>query len=253
MEIARAVLHNAKVIIFDEPTATLTPEEKKYFFDLVRELKQRGVSIIFISHALEEALADRRPHHRAARRRACRHGRHREVRSRTHRPRDGRPRPVATTLWQAQGDRAPGRRAKVLSVQNLSMGRSCRNNSFSVFAGQITGIFGLVGSGRTETVKVVSGVLKRDFFHGGEMLLRGRPVRYRVPRPAVRDGIVYVTEDRKVEGFFETMSIAENIYLGLLAKLGRRDRCLSAGKPRCGGDGMDRGAQHQARSATTRR
>ena len=61
VEIARAVLHDAKVIIFDEPTATLTPEEKKYFFDLVRDLKRRGVSIVFISHALEEALilADR--------------------------------------------------------------------------------------------------------------------------------------------------------------------------------------------------
>ena len=83
-----------------------------------------------------------------------------------------------------------------------------RNNSFSVFAGQITGVFGLVGSGRTETFKVVAGVLKRDFFHGGEILLDDKPVRYRVPAPAVRDGIVYVTEDRKVEGFFETMSIA---------------------------------------------
>ena len=61
VEIARAVLHKAKVIIFDEPTASLTPEEKKYFFDLVRDLKKRGVSIVFISHALEEALllADR--------------------------------------------------------------------------------------------------------------------------------------------------------------------------------------------------
>src|SRR5581483_3706320 len=61
VEIARAVLHNAKVIVFDEPTAALTPEERKYFFDLVRDLKKRGVSIVFISHALEEALilADR--------------------------------------------------------------------------------------------------------------------------------------------------------------------------------------------------
>jgi simple sugar transport system ATP-binding protein len=75
----------------------------------------------------------------------------------------------------------------------------------------------LIGSGRTETAKVVSGVLKRDFFHGGQVRLDGKPVRYRVPRPAVRDGIVYVTEDRKVEGFFETMSIAENIYLGAVA------------------------------------
>jgi simple sugar transport system ATP-binding protein/ribose transport system ATP-binding protein len=63
-------------------------------------------------------------------------------------------------------------------------------------------------------MKVVSGVLKRDFFHGGEVKLDNEPVRYRVPAPAVRDGIVYVTEERKAEGFFETMSIAENIYMG---------------------------------------
>jgi simple sugar transport system ATP-binding protein/ribose transport system ATP-binding protein len=67
-------------------------------------------------------------------------------------------------------------------------------------------------------MKIVSGVLKRDFFHGGEIRLDGRPVRYRTPRPAVVDGIVYVTEDRKVEGFFESMSIAENIQLGRLTK-----------------------------------
>ena len=77
VEIARAVLHKAKVIIFDEPTATLTPEEKKYFFDLVRDLKKRGVSIVFISHALEEALllADRITD--PARRQACRDRRRR--------------------------------------------------------------------------------------------------------------------------------------------------------------------------------
>ena len=85
----------------------------------------------------------------------------------------------------------------MLSVQNLSMGSMVRNTSFSVFAGQITGMFGLIGSGRTETAKIIAGVLKRDMLHGGEIKLDGRPVRYRVPQPAVRDGIVYVTEDRK--------------------------------------------------------
>ena len=93
-----------------------------------------------------------------------------------------------------------------------------KNNSLSVFAGQITGVFGLVGAGRTETFKIVAGVLKRDFVHGGEIFLGERPVRFRVPASAVRAGVAYVTEDRKVEGFFETMSIARNIYLGLLAK-----------------------------------
>jgi len=217
VEIARAVHHNAQVIIFDEPTATLTPEEKHQFFALIARLKLRGVSIIFISHALEEALAiaDRitvmRDGAHVVTDDACNFDRERIVRAM-----------VGRTLTDALYGDDSHRRArpageKILSVQNLSMGNMVRNTSFSVFAGQITGVFGLIGSGRTEAAKVVAGVLKRDLFHGGQVWLRGRQVRYRVPRPAVRDGIIYVTEDRKAEGFFETMSIAENIHLGAIA------------------------------------
>ena len=221
VEIARAVLHNAKVIIFDEPTATLTPEEKKYFFDLVLELKRRGVSVIFISHALEEALqiSDRIT--------VLRDGKHVVTdetrnfdRARIVKAMVGRD--MSQTVYGQRKDTVRPRGERVLSVQNLRMAPMVKNNSFSIFAGQITGIFGLVGAGRTETFKVVSGVLKRDFFHGGEILLHSKPVRFRVPAPAVHAGVAYVTEDRKVEGFFETMSIARNIYMGLLAKLGAK-------------------------------
>mgnify|MGYP001278003928 CR=1 FL=1 len=217
VEIARAVHHNAQVIIFDEPTATLTPEEKHQFFSLVERLKQRGVSIIFISHALEEALAiaDRitimRDGEHVATDAALAFDREKIVRAMVGRT-------LSSEIYGSQeGRRTRPAGDKVLSVQNLSMGSMVRNTSFSIFAGQITGVFGLIGSGRTETAKVVAGVLKRDLFHGGQVRLDGRPVRYRVPRPAVRDGVIYVTEDRKIEGFFETMSIAENIYLGALA------------------------------------
>ncbi len=235
VEIARAVLHNAKVIIFDEPTASLTPEEKKYFFDLMLDLKRRGVSVIFISHVLEEALqiSDRIT--------VLRDGKHvvtddtaRFDRARIVQAMVGRD--LSQTLYgkRKQLARRPGQR--VLSVQNLRMASIVKNTSLSVFAGQITGVFGLVGAGRTETFKVVSGVMKRDFFHGGEVYLHGRPVRYRVPAPAVRDGIAYVTEDRKIEGFFETMSIARNIYMGLLAKLGRKRPLLSQSEAERVGD-----------------
>tara|TARA_Y100000815_G_scaffold246376_1_gene245931 strand:- start:71 stop:1576 length:1506 start_codon:yes stop_codon:yes gene_type:complete len=221
VEIARAVHHKAKVIVFDEPTATLTPEEKRYFFNLIANLKAQGVSVIFISHALEEAL---------------------EISDRITILRDGKL--IASDLTEnfdrekiiramvgreltgeiyGQGRAATRtvrpRGRKVLSVENLSMGSIVRNTSFSIFSGQVTGIFGLVGSGRTETLKVVAGVLKRDFFHGGEVKFEGEPVRFRVPAPAVRNGIVYVTEERKAEGFFETMGIAENIYMGDLARV----------------------------------
>jgi simple sugar transport system ATP-binding protein len=218
VEIARAVRQNARCIIFDEPTASLTPEEKHYFFSLVRRLKESGVSIIFISHNLEEALllADRIT--------IMRDGAHVVTDNTSAFDRDKIIRAmVGRTLSEeiyrnkTAGEKGRPAGKKVLSVQNLSMGNMVRNTSFSLYAGQITGIFGLIGSGRTETAKIVSGVVKRNFFNGGEVLLDGRRVRYRVPRPAVLDGIVYVTEDRKIEGFFETMSIAENIHMGHLA------------------------------------
>jgi simple sugar transport system ATP-binding protein len=217
VEIARAVHHNAEVIIFDEPTASLTPEEKRHFFALIRRLKASGVSIVFISHALEEALliSDRitilRDGELVASGSVEKFDRETIIAAMVGRTLSGE-------LYQKRDEKAlrpPGR--KVLSVQDVSMSNIVRNNSFSIFDGQITGVFGLIGSGRTETFKIVSGIYKRDFLRGGAIELEDKPVRYLVPREAVRDGIVYVTEDRKSEGFFETMSIAENLFSGLLA------------------------------------
>ena len=229
VEIARAVLHDARIIIFDEPTASLTPEEKRYFFDLVFNLNSRGVSVIFISHALEEALllADRitvlRDGQLVVTDDKVNFDRARIIQAMVGRD-------LSQTLYgQTKTEvRKPGE--CVLSVRNLRMAAMVKNNSLSVFAGQVTGVFGLVGSGRTETFKVVAGLMKRDFFHGGEVLLRGKPIRYRVARQAVEDGIAYITEDRKVEGFFETMSIAQNIYMGLLGKRGNIRGMVSGAK-----------------------
>ncbi len=224
VEIARAVLHKARIIVFDEPTATLTPEEKEHFFKLIRDLKRRGVSIIFISHALEEALdiSDRitvlRDGRKVVTDQTSNFDRDRIVKSMVGHELSG-------NLYGRNARLRPAGR-RVLSVQNLRMGTMVRNTSFSIFAGQITGVFGLVGSGRTETFKVVAGVMKRDYLHGGRILLNDKPVRYRVPAPAIAAGIVYVTEDRKVDGFFETMAPARNIYVGLLARL-RRWRFLT--------------------------
>jgi simple sugar transport system ATP-binding protein len=218
VEIARAVRLKAKIIIFDEPTATLTPEEKHYLFALFDRLRKEQVTIIFISHALEEAL---------------------EISDRVTILRDGahvitgdvkafsRETIIRHMVGRSLSDELYGRAAdgravraageKILSVQNLSMQNVVRNTSFAIFAGQITGIFGLVGSGRTETDKIIAGVAKRNLFHGGGVRLGGSPVRYRTPRQAVGDGVVYVTEDRKSEGLFETMSVAENIYIGQIS------------------------------------
>ncbi len=235
VEIARAVLHQARIIIFDEPTASLTPEEKKYFFDLIFNLKARGVSIIFISHALEEALllADRitvlRDGHHVVTDDKKNFDRTRIVQAMVGRD-------LSQTLYGQKKTTVRPRGECLLSVRNLRMASMVKNNSLSVFAGQITGVFGLVGAGRTETFKVVAGLIKRDFFHGGEVLLRGKPVRYKVARSAVRDGIAYITEDRKIEGFFETMSISQNIYMGWLGKLGNAFGVVSGAKAKAVGE-----------------
>jgi simple sugar transport system ATP-binding protein len=217
VEIARAVHHAARVIIFDEPTASLTPEEKRHFFALLRRLKASGVSVVFISHALEEALyiSDRitilRDGELVATGDTSGFDRETIIAAMVGRTLSG----ALYRKRDATHLRKPGR--KVLSVQDISMGRAVRNTAFSIFEGQITGVFGLIGSGRTETFKIVAGIYKRDFLRGGTIALDGRPVRYLTPAAAVKDGIAYVTEDRKSEGIFETMSIGENLFGGMLA------------------------------------
>ena len=250
VEIARAVLHNAKVIIFDEPTASADAGgEEVLLRPGARPQAPRRLDHLHLARAGGgAAVSDRIT--------VLRDGKHVVTddatnfdRARIVQAMVGRD--LSKTLYGQRKTtmRPPGER--VLTVQNLRMAPMVKNNSLSVFAGQITGVFGLVGSGRTETFKVVAGVMKRDFFHGGEVLLHDKPVRYLVPAPAVRDGIAYVTEDRKVEGFFETMSIARNIYLGLLAKLpGGAVRPVEA-RGRRGRHELDRARSRSAPSART--
>ncbi|RDI19103.1 monosaccharide ABC transporter ATP-binding protein (CUT2 family) [Pseudacidovorax intermedius] len=215
VEIVRAVRHHAKVFIFDEPTASLTPEETQHLFHLLRTLRERGAGIIFISHALEEALelADRIT--------VLRDGHHVATVAARDVTREGLVRMMigrdVVVERAAAASAAPPRGEKVLSVENITMGSVVKNMSFSMFAGEVVGVFGLVGAGRSEAAQVVCGARKRNFLRGGMIYLRDKAVRYRVPRQAVRDGIAYITEDRKVDGFFETMTVDQNIYLGWLA------------------------------------
>jgi ABC-type sugar transport system ATPase subunit len=222
VEIARAVYHKARIIIFDEPTASLTPEEIVHFFNLVRDLRARGVAIIYISHALEESLqiSDRVTVLRdgklvvtaktaeMTREKLVRHMVGRDI-TQTH---------YARAAEAARGGGARLTRGeKVLTVENVTMGMVVKNMSFSVYAGEVVGIAGLIGSGRTEIAKIIFGALKRNLINGGTIKLRGKPVRYRVPKQAIDDGIAYITEDRKLNGFFETMVVDDNIYIGKLA------------------------------------
>ena len=183
VEIARAVHHNARVIIFDEPTATLTKEEKHHFFGLVARLKRDGVTIVFISHALEEALAI------SDRITVLRDG---EIVDSDTAENFNREKIVKAMIGRDLSDSAYSEESKKkkltrsagkksLEVENISMGSLVRNSTFSVFSGQVTGVFGLVGSGRTEMMKIIAGIIKRDVFHGGNIQLDGRYIRYRVP------------------------------------------------------------------------
>lgn len=219
VEIVRAVRHNARVFIFDEPTASLTPEETQHLFHLMRTLRDSGAGIIFISHALEEALemADRIT--------VLRDGRRVDTVATRDVTRDALIQMmVGRDVTVERASSAPVKRGeKVLSVENITMGNVVKNMTFSMFEGEVVGMFGLVGAGRSEAAQVVCGSRKRNFLRGGMIYLRGRPIRYRVPRQAIRDGIAYITEDRKVDGFFETMTVDENIYQGHLASpKGRR-------------------------------
>ena len=219
VEIARAVYNKARIIIFDEPTASLTPEETVHFFNLVRKLRAAGVAIIYISHALEESLqiSDRitvlrdgrlvvtAPTAEMTREKLVRAMVGRDI-AQTHYARE-----------EGHAERRRQHRQKVLAVENVIMGTAVKNMSFSAYAGEVVGIAGLIGSGRTEIAKVIFGALKRNMINGGTIKLHGRPVRYRVPKQAINDGIAYITEDRKLDGFFETMAVADNVYVGKLA------------------------------------
>jgi simple sugar transport system ATP-binding protein len=219
VEIARAVLNDARIIILDEPTATLTPEEASHLFEFMRTLQKAGVAMIFISHALEEALmyADRitvlrngrmmktGPAHEFDRDSLIHHMIGDDLKARQPAPRAARAARTALPM---------------LRVDNIRMGSVVNNMSFSIFPGEITGVAGLIGSGRSEVAKVIMGHTKRNF-GGGKIWLEGREVRYRVPSQAVEDGIAYVTEDRKLDGLFDMMSVSENVGLGWLAKFGR--------------------------------
>ncbi|WP_322864955.1 sugar ABC transporter ATP-binding protein [Aquicoccus sp. G2-2] len=228
VEIARAVRHNARVIIFDEPTASLTPEEIQHLFHLLNRLRRQGVAIIFISHALEEALemADRIT--------VLRDGKLIETGSAKALDREsvirmmvGREETVMSKVEDTGHAPTPPPaqdiRRRVLTVENVTMGSVVKNMSFSAYAGEVVGLAGLVGAGRTEVAQIICGAHKRNFLRGGLILLNDKPIRYRVPRQAVRDGIAYITEDRKLDGFFETMTADDNIYLGHLSSpKGRR-------------------------------
>ena len=204
VEIAKALTLNCKVLIFDEPTAALTEAEAERLFAIIRGLKARGIGIIYISHRMAEIFA---------------------ISDRITVLRDGAfvdtlqtaattPEAVAAKmvgralpdLYPPRGEKAAGE--PILKVVGLSDGGIVDDVSFEVRAGEIVGLGGLIGSGRTETVKAVCGLSDRS---AGSIYRDGKEIAQGDYLASIREGIVYLSEDRKGDGVFLDLSIAENI------------------------------------------
>ncbi len=206
-EIMRAIARGAEMVVMDEPTSALTTDEAQRLFGIIRRLRERGTTIVFISHFLEEVLAlvDTVT--------VLRDGRL----VRTSPAADETPERLVMGMIGRAVERAFPEKVfplpdapVVLSVRNLSKAGAFENVSFEIRAGEILGLAGLIGSGRTEVARAVFGADRRD---AGEIHVNGAPVRIRVPRDALRAGIVMLPEDRKAQGLVLLRSIAENVTL----------------------------------------
>lgn len=227
IEIAKALSIDARVLILDEPTASLSAHEVERLFAIVRQTRDRGVAVLFVSHRLEEVF---------------------ELCGRATVLRDGRHVITAPTSELTAADLVrymvgrsvslfPRSASKIggvlLDVKGLTRVGAFRDVTFSVRAGEIVGLAGLVGAGRTEVARVLFGLDRAD---AGEVLLDGKRVRFKTPSEALRAGVAYVPEDRHLDGLVSGFSIAENVSLPIIPRLfphlfirGSRERSLAAG------------------------
>jgi ABC-type sugar transport system ATPase subunit/ribose/xylose/arabinose/galactoside ABC-type transport system permease subunit len=208
VELAGALAQNAKVLLMDEPTAALTPSEVDRLFAIVRKLRDSGVAIVFISHRIPEVfeIADRitvlRDGHCIGTREVKQTDKNEIVRMMVGRP--------LGEMYE-KPDSTPGE--VMLRVNDLTSGTRFSGINLTVRAGEIVGIAGLVGAGRTEVAEAIFGIRKRD---RGSVEVGGKSVSIRSPRDAIQNGIAYVPEDRARNGLLLPMSIANNTTLASL-------------------------------------
>jgi rhamnose transport system ATP-binding protein len=214
VEIAKAISLNVRILIMDEPTASLSAHESANLFQLINTLRQKGVAILYISHRMEEVfeLADRITVFRDGKRisTAPRADVTRETAIR-----DMVGRNVEDLFVKTQIPRG----SQILSVRNLTRQDAFSDVSFDLHRGEVLGFAGLIGARRTDVGLALFGIAPAD---SGEILLNGKPVFIRSPRQAIRLGIAYVTEDRRKLGLTLTGSIATNITLPTLRKYASR-------------------------------
>jgi rhamnose transport system ATP-binding protein len=232
VEILRALSHDARILIMDEPTAALTESDVTPLFDIMRRLKARGVGIVYISHRLDEIF---------------------EIADRVTVLRDGAyvgARPVADTTSAELVQMMVGRRidnlfpktivpigAPVLEARDIVRRPMTKSVSLAVRAGEIVGLAGLVGSGRSEFAQTIFGITPAE---SGEIRLMGQTVRIDSPESARVKGIAYVPEDRGVQGLVRPMSVLHNFSLAALGALAHTGFIDRAAERRMAEEGVQR-------------
>ena len=212
VEICKALMVDAKVLIMDEPTAALTQSETEGLFKLIKSLREKGVSIVYISHRMEEIfeLCDRIT--------ILRDGTYVDTKFIKDITMDDI---VKMMIGREIGERYPKREGveigeEKLRVEGLTKEKKFKDVNFSVKAGEVLGVSGLMGAGRTEIMQAIFGNLPLD---SGKIFVEGNEMKIKSAQDAIKAGIGFITEDRKTEGLLLEKSISENIVLANLDKV----------------------------------
>jgi len=211
LEIAKALSSSARLLIMDEPTAALSPHEVENLFSTVRRLRDRGVTVVFISHRLEEvsAIADTVT--------VLRDGRHIATRAAADLPHGEI---VRLMVGRSLDTLFPKEDAEigdvVLRAEGLTRRGVFSDVSFELRRGEIVGLAGFVGAGRTEVARSIFGI---DPLDGGELWIEGRRFRPRSPRAALGRGLAYLPEDRLQQGLVQPMTVGQNVSMAVLPEL----------------------------------
>jgi|SRR5690625_132642 len=219
VSIARAISMNAKLVVMDEPTSSLDDQEVEVLFKVINKLKAEGVSIIFVSHRLDEiyTVCDRIT--------VLRDGSFVGTWPVSELSQNklialmiGKSEKEAAKLSQMKTNVDKFNEKNIVELDEIKQGNRVRNVSFDLSKGEVLGLAGLLGSGRTETAKVIAGILSPD---EGTMLYEGTSTNFQYPGQAIKAGIAMCTENRKSEGIIPNMSIRENITLASLSEFSK--------------------------------
>lgn len=222
--IARALVYNAKLLILDEPTSTLSSNEVKNLLKIISKLKEEGIAILFISHKIEEVfeIADQI----TVLRDGCYIG--------TYEKEEISSDAIISYMVgrKVQYTRNPPKgksKSAVLEVRNLSKKGNFANISFTLYRGEILALTGLVGAGRTELCQSIYGITRPD---SGEILLEGKTVNIHCAEDAAQKGIAFVPEDRRTQGLVTSKSIQDNITITILRRMRNRAGFLDSTRER---------------------